>query len=77
MTKRVFFNKIKVSNKEKEVNKLQKINSSLAIGQHLINNLKCFVNYDEVSSKKLSRAHNDVYLKKLHLKPIPLFFLLC
>ena len=40
------FNRISLSNEKKKVDKRKKINSGLAIGQYLINNLKCLVNYN-------------------------------
>ena len=55
--------KIKVFNKEKKVDNLQKINSSSAIGQHLINYLKYLKSYNFDNFKIISRARNEFHLK--------------
>ena len=60
---KTLLNKIKVFNKEKKVDNLQKINSSSAIGQHLINNSKCFESYNFDNFKIISRARNEFHLK--------------
>ena len=55
--------KIKVFNKEKKVDNLQKINRSSAIGQHLINYLKYLKSYNFDNFKIISRARNEFHLK--------------
>ena len=68
---KTLLNKIKSFNKENKFNKLQKINSSSAIGQHLINNSKCFEKYNVDNFKIISIAR-----KEFHLKTLEAIFLL-
>ena len=58
-------NKIKSCNEEKKFDDLEKLNSSSAIGQHLITNPKCFENYKVDNFKIISVARNEFHLKTL------------
>ena len=58
-------NKIKSCKKEKKFDILEIINSSSAIGQHLITNLKCFESYKVDNFKIISVARNEFHLKTL------------
>ena len=62
---KTLLNKIKSCDKEKKLDNLQKINSSSAIGQHLINNPKCFESYKVDNLKIISVARNEFHLKTL------------
>ena len=46
---KTLLNKVKSCNKENKFDNLQKINSRSAIGQHLINNSKCFESYKVIN----------------------------
>ena len=58
-------NKIKSCKKEKKFYNLEQLNSSSAIGQHLITNPKCFESYKVDNFKTISVARNDFHLKNL------------
>ena len=62
---KTLLNKIKSFNKENKFDNLQKIDSSSAIGQHLINNPKCFKSYNVNNFKILSISRNKFHLKTL------------
>ena len=62
---KTLLNKIKTCNKENKFDNLQKINSSSAIGQHLINNSKCFKSYKVDNFKVVSVSRNEFNLKTL------------
>ena len=49
----------------KKFNNLEKLNSSSAIGQHLITNPKCFESYKVDNFKIISVARNEFHLKTL------------
>ena len=66
-------NKIKVSNNDRAVGREQVvIQSSSAIGQHLVNNPNCFQNYNLDNFKVISKGRND-----FHLKTLEAIYILC
>ena len=66
-------NKIKVSNNDRAVGREQVvIQSSSAIGKHLVNNPNCFQNYNLDNFKVISKGRND-----FHLKTLEAIYILC
>ena len=62
---KTLLNKIKLCNKEKKFDNLQKINNSSVIGQHLIYNPKCFESYKVDNFKIISIACKEFHMKTL------------